>query len=123
VSCDEYVPTDKVHAETWYYVVGYLFCAATKEARRRREKMALNLNFLMASASIKKDNIDNARTVLSTGKVDRINEFGGLHYPTKEFYEVVASWEYMFAKCLTRVRTHIFVLTLMDYTTNVHGMQ
>jgi uncharacterized membrane-anchored protein YjiN (DUF445 family) len=97
------LPTDKVYAETLYYVVGFLLCAATKEARRRREKMALNLKFLVASASIEKDNIDNARTMLPTGKVDRINEFGGLHHPTKEFYEVVASWEYMFVKCLTNV--------------------
>jgi hypothetical protein len=108
VSRDEYLPTDKVYAETLYYAVGFLLCAATKEARRRREKMALNLKFLVASASIENDDIDNARTMLPTGKVDRINELGGLRYPTKEFYEVVASLEYMFVNFLTIMSTFSF---------------
>lgn len=91
--------------ETIYYIAGYMLKAAEKEGLRHGDKSEVRRALLRLSESVysTKDGAElaNIRSMLPTGKVDRIISFGGLKYPTEEFYLAVWRTEGVYSKVLS----------------------
>jgi len=91
-------------AEHAYYVVGFLNHAGMKEKERRTDKNDVGACIERACRhylSADDPKLDELRTTMPTGLVDRRIANGGLKYPDESFYRVFGSMERAYAKIVT----------------------
>jgi hypothetical protein len=98
---DNFLPEKKLHAETLYYISGYLLYEAKGEARRRSKRTQELLEHMIDADSVEKYALEETRKELQTGKVDRIMDFEGLYFSNREFYHLIARVEKVFESSLT----------------------
>lgn len=91
----------KSHAETLYFILGFIINAAENEGTRRKSKGALFKAFAERSC-LTKEGITKAREVgeLPMEKTD-IGNKGGRHYPTRHFYLAMTKVEQIYCALLT----------------------
>jgi hypothetical protein len=95
------VSLPRSHAETLYFILGFVINAVEKEGIRRKSK-GLPFKMFAKRHCMEKGWIEKARESgsLPMGKTDRVNE-GGLHYPTSHFYQAMVYVERIYCALLT----------------------
>jgi len=94
-------PLPKAHAETLYFISGYVLKAVALEGDRRKSKGTLFMHFAERNG-LTKQLIAKARESgqLPMEKTDTGNK-GGRRYPTHGFYEVMVKIEHIYCALLT----------------------
>ena len=122
VDC-KFVPgNDQDHAFVLYYIAGWLLCAAEKECESRGGKLIGKFVDIFVDNTCCVD-VDCARSAgLPTQKIEEKECYGGLKYPSKEFYCFVCAIEFMFCSVLTDENFTIFggklLMVVSDFVKN-----
>lgn len=106
-------------AQHVYYVAGFLCRAGEKEKERRTDQQligdcigAINDHFDSSSAEIEKSN-DLPQNL--AGLVDKRSVHGGLKYPNRQFYSLVAKMEYCYSRLATPHNLTTFGGVVLSY--------
>mmetsp|Transcript_31140 Transcript_31140/g.71195 ORF Transcript_31140/g.71195 Transcript_31140/m.71195 type:complete len:190 (-) Transcript_31140:44-613(-) len=98
--------------ETIYYIAGWILNTMNKLSERRAAGFSQILTYVFNTCRISGDLAKNNN--LPTGKTDRVIAFGGLPYPSVQYYEFILRIEDVFARSLTYEHLVVYGQSLVD---------
>ena len=102
--------------ESVYYIAGWLMHACMKNSRQRRDELSKCMIDLYELSTVKEGDTD--LSTLPTRKVINTMEFGGLHFVSRSFYELIIRFEYVFITNLTPTKLAILGSSLIQKVYN-----